>query len=221
MRAALIALFLISAIIHGAASAAASPPPAAPDIDDASCQRYFHKPCNSWIGHWIGQLPIYTTKKSTQESPTKVLDQFIYKGQPSGSYIHSRMPEGTFFAYGAAGPPKGHIVYDSVHHVVFFNQGCCAWGDMVLEAHVPPPPKPLAAGDLSHVATTRGARLGMTVDEAMRLYGRALVTRDGKYERLLYGWMKQDKADAVPCVQQKTLLFLGGALVAILLDNAC
>ena len=77
----------------------------------------------------------------------------------------------TWFAHGPA-LVKVQAVYDPVHRVVLYHQGCCAWDETVL-ALAAPPPEPVVRRDLSRVRTRHGIALGASAARVVRAYGPA------------------------------------------------
>ncbi len=64
--------------------------------------------------------------------------------------------EATALVYGDTEPIKGHVLYDSAHKIVLYQEGCCAWSNAVLAAGVGAPPSSVHGGDLGSVRTQRG-----------------------------------------------------------------
>jgi hypothetical protein len=135
--------------------------------------------------------------------------------------------DGTFFVYGEAGPPKGHVVYDPAHRIAFYDQGCCSWHDVVVAADVAPPPKRVVTRDLSDIHTVRGIRLGVTPTAVMQVYGKAKllpVTGHADVQLLAYTtWapMKSQAALRGPCGQLENFVFRQNRLIFIQLGNGC
>lgn len=131
----------------------------------------------------------------------------------------------TFFVYGEAGPPKGHILYDRTHRLVLFSEGCCSWGHVVLAETVSPPPKPVTGADLSAVRTKRGVRLGMSPSEVIAIYGHATLHAAPKTPNatmLSYTTLKLKRSDpGNKCGQFQNFVFRAGRLVYIELLGGC
>lgn len=83
------------------------------------------------------------------------------------------LKNGTYLVYGNTEPIKGHVLYDSAHKLVLYQEGCCAWRNTVLTSGVDSPPTSVHAADLSGVRTARGVALGMTQEQVLALYGHA------------------------------------------------
>ncbi len=83
--------------------------------------------------------------------------------------------DSTFFWYGEAGPPKVNLVYDPVHRVALFSQGCCAWDETILATASKPPPSTVKAANLGAVRTRRGIGLGAPPSAVRRAYGAAVI----------------------------------------------
>lgn len=131
----------------------------------------------------------------------------------------------TFFVYGEAGPPKGHILYDSSHGLTLFSEGCCAWGHVVLAIASGPPPKSVSSADLSNVTTMRGVKLGMTPSQVIAIYGVAKthgVAGAPKATMLSYTNLKQKPSHpGNKCGQFQNFVFRGGRLIYIELLAGC
>jgi len=133
--------------------------------------------------------------------------------------------------YGDAGPTKGYVVYDPVHRIAFYEQGCCSWEDLVAAADTPAPPKPVVMRDLQNLTTMRGVRLGQTVRQVERIYGAAtLLAVHGHphVEFLAYTtWPPYIHAGHYPphwrdpCGQFENFYFRQGRLMLIQLSNGC
>jgi hypothetical protein len=154
----------------------ASPPPATPaPMSDAAieqmCRRYYKTAvCSEALGAW---LPTYlggSFGPSNRNVATRGVPADVFVFDHDGK--SSEGPEGgTFFVYGAAGPPRGDIFYDPVHRLAFFTQGCCAWRETVLTQVVTPPPVAVRTTDLRGVHTKAGVTIGMHAADVMRRYG--------------------------------------------------
>lgn len=81
----------------------------------------------------------------------------------------------TYFWYGSAGPPRVHVVYDRIHGIALYDQGCCSWSEVVLIAARVPPPDRVVSADLSTKRTPHGIGLGASPQAVMNAYGRATL----------------------------------------------
>jgi hypothetical protein len=135
--------------------------------------------------------------------------------------------DGTPFVYGAAGPTRGHVVYDPAHRIAFFEQGCCSASEVVAAADVVPPPKHVVTNDLSGLSTVRGIRLGETPTAVMQIYGKSkmlTVTGHAGLQMLAYTTWKPFKSVstvASPCGQFQNFVFRQERLIYIRFGNGC
>ena len=135
--------------------------------------------------------------------------------------------DGTFFVAASAGnPPKGRVVYDQVHRIAFYQQGCCSWFDVVAAADVNPPPRKVILRDLSSLTTVRGIRLGDSMDVVTRIYGRAKPGSIPGYPSLVVlaytTWPPLSKRHfSSPCGQYETFVFRRNHLIYIQFGNGC
>jgi hypothetical protein len=172
------------------------------------------------MSEWYGPL---THVRSQAVSFT---DAFIYEGHkprwsaaPYTGWTSWNPPDGTFFVYGNAGPPKGSLVYDYAHHIAYYGEGCCSWHEVVLAAGVSAPPKRVVSRNLSSVRTVRGIALVQSVAEVMRLYGSAHVahvTGHAELQMLSY-WHRFDRS----CGQGGDFVFKNDRLIYAGLMDGC
>jgi hypothetical protein len=158
-------------------------------------------------------------------------DWFQYKNEKPGSpyAVGFRGPggDGTGFVYGAAGPTRGHVVYDPVHRIAFFEQGCCSANEVVAAADVLPPPKHVVSRDLSDLSTVRGIRLGETPTAVMQIYGKSSwlqVAGHADLQMLAYTTWKPFKSlntATGPCGQFQNFVFRQERLIYIGFGNGC
>lgn len=206
-------------------AASSLPSPSSAQIE-AQCRPYFHDACSEAIGNW---LPTSGLRESYRDEATHVAseDRFIDgKLRPKAYGADAGGPtNGTFFVYGDAGPLQGHVWYDRIHRIAFYQQGCCSWSDAVAASNVPPPSKSIASRDLRGLVTMRGARLGQPVSDVMRLYGPSSLSRvEGRDARVLaYSTFRSQTSNApgATCGQLQRFFFRAGRLVLIQLSNAC
>src|SRR5271166_4908741 len=156
-------------------------------------------------------------------------DGFVYEGNSllKGYWGHLGRVDGTHFVYGSAGPPRGHVVYDPVHRIAFYEQGCCSFDEVVASADAAPPPKRVVARDLSDLHTVRGIHFGDTSTAVMHIYGKsALLPVKGHpgFEMLAYTtWPPFKSLTNVnsPCGQMQNFIFRGDRVVFIQFENGC
>jgi hypothetical protein len=70
-------------------------------------------------------------------------------------------------------------IYDSRHQLLALCQVYDSAEGFYLEEHVPPPLFPVARGDLTNFATSRGIRLGSPVADVKRVYGPTSIVHFG------------------------------------------
>jgi hypothetical protein len=184
----------------------------------AHCARVFGVACKNWrIGAW---LPTFGDSNNAwlegHAALVRVRDEFA-----------ANPDSGTFFVYGNAGPPRGHVIYDPRRKIAFYEQGCCSWHDVVAASGVRPPPVPVATADLSALHTVRGVRLGMLPSDVMRIYGRAKFAPMHTHVNLkLLAYTTLPPANTVVklstrCGQFQNFYFRARRLVLIQLGNGC
>jgi hypothetical protein len=131
---------------------------------------------------------------------------------------------GTFFVYGTAGPQRGNAVYDPVHRIVFYDEGCCAWHHVVVASNVPSPPKTIATRSLMGVRTKREIRLGDPPSAVLAVYGPALThTVSGRLaqEIISYSRVEKNLRPESPCEASMTFLFTRNRLTAMDFTEGC
>jgi hypothetical protein len=177
------------------------------------------------LGEW---LPAFTFPHDFSNEALRIRqrDGFSYEGEvPSGDLLGLQGPaDGTFLAYGDVGSPKGHVVYDYRHRIVFYEVGCCSWRDAVA-ACAGPPPKRVVDRDLSALRTVRGIRLGMLPADVEAIYGANILRADPKTPHVFVlaytTWLKMPATIHAPCGQDEDFYFRDNRLVLIQLGNGC
>jgi hypothetical protein len=192
------------------------------------CPKYYDGACSEAIGAWLPGFG-FASDHTKQATRIRQRDAFVYEHEepsdPDGLDFQGPS-DGTFFVYGGAGPPKGHLVYDYAHHIAFFEQGCCSWQDVVAASSMAPPPKRVVKRDLNDLHTVRSIRLGMNVESVTRIYGRSSllpVASHNSVKLLAYTtWpVKESNIINSPCGQFENFYFRNDRLVLIQLDNGC
>ncbi|MDQ2865967.1 MAG: hypothetical protein M3R51_07045 [Candidatus Eremiobacteraeota bacterium] len=194
------------------------------------CTRYFHNACSEAMGAWLPTLGYPGTwwERGLAAHITR-RDGFLYEGErpTAAQFLGYQGPkDGTFFVYGNAGPPKGHAVYDPVHRIAFYQQGCCSWNDVVAATNVTAPPKPVVKRDLHDLVTVRGIRLGQTMPEVMRIYGKSTpipISAHLDVHVLPYTtWRPIQTLHSIDsCGQFQNFFFRKNRLIMIQLGNGC
>jgi hypothetical protein len=177
---------------------AATPLPT-PTLDQYSvfsdCDKYFpHYACQIGpdIGRWLPRFGYAWDLAREEHAPRITLhDYFIYGPRPKKVYPLATgwASGGSFFTYGNAGPPRGHVIYDRRHKIAFYNEGCCSWHTTVAAIGIAPPPKRVVDRDLSALHTKYGVRLGDSPARIKSIYGRGTlwsIPGHPGFQRLLY-----------------------------------
>ncbi|HTZ55105.1 MAG TPA: hypothetical protein VMB20_08560 [Candidatus Acidoferrum sp.] len=202
----------------------ATPLPTNPPV----CVKYYHDACSEALGEW---LPGFGFSSDFWDVARRISqrDTFVYKGEhtaPAEVFGTTGPGDGTFFVYGDAGPPRGHVVYDYEHHITFYEQGCCSWQDVVL-AYASPPPKPVVQRNLMGLHTERGIYLDMSMRQVTRIYGvsklQPIAHQDNMYVLAYTTWppRKDVRVVRMPCGQFENFYFRNDRLVLIQLGNGC
>jgi hypothetical protein len=188
------------------------------------CARYLGHACDNWkLAAWLPEL-----NSGGHSTTVPFTDGFIIDGRlpqgPSFAGTQGSPTAGTPFTYGKAGPPRGVALYDAQHRIALYGQGCCSWHSAVLAAGVEPPPLAVEDRSLIAIRTKRGLYLGMTTQQALRLYGNALpetargvpgvVVRAYRHPILFPPY-------SMPCQQDMDLGFYRDRLIYIGFTNAC
>ena len=191
------------------------------------CAKYFHDACSEALAAW---LPTYALRPDSRDraSRTSEQDDFVYEGKSlrSDYPIELQGPrDGTFLVYGSAGPPRGRVVYDSVHHVAFYSVGCCAWREYALGYVASPPPKVVANRDLTGVRTVRGIRLDMSPAQVEAIYGASTLRTVAKAPHVFAlsykTGLKMAATIHAPCEQNVDFFFRAERLILISLGDGC
>jgi hypothetical protein len=207
------------------------PYPQPTDLTDLAppddCADYLGGSCKNWkLATWLPELgpPLgiaqhaatvtFTDRFVSDESTPNDVPLVASQGSPA---------VGTPFSYGKAGPPHGVAMYDAQHRIAFYGQGCCAWHSDVLAAGVEPPPIPVEARLLTGIRTQRGLYLGMTTQQALRLYGNAsVVDANGVPGVVTRSYQHKMPPPASPtCEEAMTLGFYLDRLIYIGITQAC
>jgi len=192
----------------------------------AECGYDYGDACSPAIGKWLPRVPQSAITEDTHPAPTNVHDEIV---DPAGAgergFLGQRdVAKGTEFVYGMAGPPKGSVVYDPVHRIAYYAEGCCAWHHVVVASQVDAPPKHVVTRDLSGLKTRLGIGLGDRPLRIRGIYGpaqlRTVSGRSGE-ETLAYIRIIHFPKPYSPCEEANTFLFAHGRLVALDFTAAC
>jgi hypothetical protein len=190
----------------------------------AQCRQYFGSACNEALVNWLPQVP---DAEESRAAPTSVRDEIV---DPAGTgerrFLDMRgVYGGTFFVREApGGPPRGHVVYDPLHRIAYYDEGCCSLHHVVISANVPPPPKKIVMRSLAALRTVRGIRLGAQPSAIQSIYGPAtLRTVPGApgEQTITYARAITRPAPNSVCTAYTTFLFFTGRLTAIDFNEAC
>ena len=121
--------------------------------------------------------------------------------------------------YFLVGKDTWHVVYDPVHRMAYYGEGCCSYHREVLVRVHTTAPRSVPRRDLSTMRTARGMRLGMTVAQVERREGPAPRTMGptGKGRTALAYWSRVGKQ----CSQERTFVFVHDRLQAIHVVEGC
>jgi len=101
---------------------------------------------------------------------------FVYEGRIESPFWGEGGPrDGSFGGFhDSLGYAKINIVYDAVHHIAFYQEGCCTSFSSVL-TDAPAPQQGIVQRDLSNVHTTLGIGLGDSPARVRALLGNAAM----------------------------------------------
>jgi hypothetical protein len=192
---------------------------------DAMCRPYFGDACSEAIGKWLPLVPNVLIAPSLA-TRTTVRDRIIDSaGSGPLTFLGMRgVYRGTHFVYGSAGPPQGHAVYDPVHRIAYYDEGCCSWHELVIASNAKAPPKTIATRSLITLRTQSGIRLGDEPSLIEAVYGRAAlrpVARALHQRTLSYYRVIRYSQVYSPCGERTTFLFADGRLTAMNITDEC
>ena len=112
-------------------------------------------------------------------------------------------------------------VYDPVHRVVLYHQGCCGWDETVL-ARAPSPPEFVIRRDLSAVRTRHGIALGASPSRVVHAYGPARFhpSTQSPGLRVLSYWRSQH-VHFSGCAWFDNFVFRANRLIEIQAGHSC
>jgi len=192
--------------------------------DDAHCRPYYGSACSDAVGLWLPQFA--QVGAGPAAAPTTVVDRIVDPAsRGDAGFLGRQGPvDGTFFVYGNAGPPKGNVVYDRVHRIVFYDEGCCAWHHVALVSGVSAPPKTIATRPLAGIRSTRGIRLGDPSAKVLAIFGAATprsVPGVANEKTLTFERDIINSKPSTPCEETMTFLFARDRLTAMDYGVAC
>jgi hypothetical protein len=211
------AIVLWLAFVFFAQSAAAA-------VDtETMCRPFFGNACSEAMGRWLPPIP---NAGESHGAPTTAADEIVDSaGRGELRFMEQRgVYEGTLFVYGKAGPPKGHAVYDPVHRIAYYDEGCCSWHHVVIASNVSPPPKKIATRSLARLKTKRGIELGVGATLIQSIYGPAtqrVVAETPDESTLSYTRVIKHPAQNSPCEARTTFLFARNRLIGMDFTDAC
>ena len=192
-------------------------------------EQLFGSAWNPALGAWLPSFgDVDQPWRNGQTTHVDQRDGFVYEGK---SLVHGYFgqlgpKDGTFLVYGRAGPPRGHVVYDPVHRIAFYEVGCCSAEVVVAAADVLAPPSPVVAKDLSALRTARGARFGQTTTDVMHVYGVARpLPVSGHADMLVLAYTTWPPFKSLDghnsCGQMQNFVFRHDRLIFIQFGNGC
>jgi hypothetical protein len=217
LKVALCAVIAVVSIIHvGAADTM-------PGFDYLCLKYYSAVACDQSLVRWLPEI----SSSEKLAAPTRVQDSIV---DPAGTgelrFLQMRgVYGGSFFVREAGGgPPKGHVVYDPEHHIVYFDEGCCSLHAVVIAITGKPPPRKIATRSLNGLRTATGIRLGDGPAHVRSIYGPAKfrpVTAAGAAVTLSYIRTLTFNKPNGPCEQLTTFRFEHERLVGMSFEEAC
>ena len=153
---------------------------------------------------------------------SKVLDGLTGYAVPGDGFQGAGGPaDGATYGF-MVGKDTWHVVYDSVHRLLYYGEGCCSFGYSVLMRARAAAPRTVPRRDLRGMRTARGIRLGMTAREVQAREGPALrtlgPTRSG---RTALAYTTPIGRGTSSCAEQRTFVFDRGRLEAIDVLRGC
>ena len=190
---------------------------------EASCAKYFKTAvCSEALGRWLALPGRRFADQNRQATPTTVFDGFARSPNTAKRGFKADAPTGTFFVHGEAGPPRGTVVYDRAHKIVFSGQGCCTFFETTVASGLPAPPVSVADRNLTGLRTDSGIRIGDSPATVQRIYGTSTllsVPAHPSVQLLLYE--NRHPKQPGPCVQRQSFGFDNGQLAYISFFNGC
>jgi hypothetical protein len=151
---------------------------------------------------------------------TRLRDHLIgYDAPPSGFGGVAGPGDGATYGF-MVGKDTWTVVYDAVHRLAYYGEGCCAFGYGVLMRTTTAAPPSVPRRDLSRMRTVRGIRLGMNARQVQAREGpapRALGPSRSGRTALVYTTTLGPRN----CVEQRTFVFGRGRLEAIDVLRGC
>jgi hypothetical protein len=147
---------------------------------------------------------------------TIVRDAFVGYAGPSSA--NGGPADGAAYSF-AIGKDTWHVVYDPVHRLAYYGEGCCSYHREVLLRVRTAAPRGVPRRDLSTMRTERGIRLGMTVAQVERREGPAPRTMGptGNGRTALAYWSRV----GTQCSLERTFVFARDRLQAIHVIEGC
>jgi hypothetical protein len=217
---AVIALVFVAVSSSGSILVARASPSSDAAIEAVCRKDLKHTTCSEALGRWLPFVDTVGGRKASM-TPTRVFDGFRKTPGTTERAFSASVPAGTAFAHGDAGPPQGLVVYDRLHRLAFYGQGCCSYFTVVLAANVGPPPVSVADRNLTHVKTDAGVGLGDSPASVMRIYGRARLQRVASHPEMQILDYENRTPPKPTCVQHQQFGFTQDRLRFISIDDAC
>jgi len=114
------------------------------------------------------------------------------------------------------------ILYDAMHGVVLYYQGCCAWEETVLAAVTAPPPRAVRHADLGTLKTPRGIALGASPEPVRHAYGPAPLHRSTTTRSLrVLSYYRDQPVRGSGCGWFENFIFSADRLIEIQAGHGC
>lgn len=128
----------------------------------------------------------------------------------------------THFLYGDSGVHGVDVVYDPVHRIALYYQGCCAWQETVLASVAARPPRDVISADLGTRRTPRGIALGVAPSAVRRAYGPATMHRSTMNPALhVLSYWRDQHVKGSGCGWFDNFVFRDGRLIEIQAGHGC
>jgi hypothetical protein len=115
-----------------------------------------------------------------------------------------------------------NVVYDAVHRIVLYRDGCCDWEETVLAAVAEPPPRRVRFGQLGAVRTLRGIGLGAAPAAVIHSYGPARMHRSATKPALeVLSYYRDMHTPGSACGRYENFVFTADRLTEIHAGHSC
>ena len=126
------------------------------------------------------------------------------------------------FAEMFALPGDARVVYDPVHRIVLYYDGCCAYQETVLATVAGPPPRKLPFASLGALRTAHGIALGASPRAVQRAYGPARLHRSTvAHELRVLSYYRDHRLTGSSCGWFENFVFRANRLTEIHAGHSC